>query len=128
MYTKTIVSEMDEDCAYARLVGRAGDVDNYQFISFDIKNLPVSLGRSADICLDKNDSTLSRTHASIDWDATQASFVIKVLSKNGLVVHKKLYPQGSVVRIENGSAIRLGKSRVYIVLPRLESLRDAIEA
>lgn len=107
----------DDGEAFARLVGRAGDFDSYQELCFDVKKLPITLGRTAEICLDKCDSTLSRSHASIDWDATSTSFVIKSLSKNGIVVNRILHPQGSIVSIENGSAIRLGKSRLYFILP-----------
>lgn len=105
--------------SYIRLIGRIGSDDNTsKDHEIYIKEIPAILGRGDNsIHIDDNDTTISRQHIMIDWDDTKSSYYIKCLSKNGIIVDKIKLGKDQEALVDNGSAIRIGTSKLYFTLP-----------
>ena len=87
---------------------------------FYVSILPITIGRMACtkpdfLCIDEFDSTLSRSHMKISYDGT--NFLATCLSKNGLIVDKLRIEKDGVAVLVDGSAIKLGKCRLYFITP-----------
>ena len=128
--------------AFAKLVGK--NVDN-EDVHFDVIALPCKLGRqslegessssssssspstsspsssssssSQTIVLHSSDPQLSRTHAEILWNDSVNKLCIRVCSKNGVTVDKVKYKLDDVIEINQKSAIKIGGTKLYILLP-----------
>ena len=106
--------------AFARLVGRNGPEEDFKEVLFLVDRTPLTLGRmNSDTCVSINsaDTTLSRHHAELSWNASEGVFQIKCLSKNGMVVDRRKVASGQIATLKQHSAIRLGASRLYFQLP-----------
>ena len=118
--------------AYAKLVGRTISKPN-EDKEFLVTDLPCTLGRAmmpgstgGFIVVDQNDNLLSRQHAEIIWLLENKSWGVKCLSKNGFTVDKKRYEKDEIAPLKSGSAIRLGNSRLYFLLPILTSVSQPV--
>ena len=107
--------------AYLKLVGK--NLDDHD-VTFDVVSLPCRLGRlSSDsnsdysIVLHGSDPLISRLHASLYYDESHKKIFIKCHSKNGLMVNKMRYKENDEIELKQNSAIKIGHSKLYVLLP-----------
>lgn len=104
--------------AYARLVGKNFYDNIEEDVSIDVLSIPCNLGRSsADVVINSKDSTISRVHCELLWNQDIGQYQIKCLSKNGMIIDQKRYRSGESANLKQFSAIRIGGSRLYFILP-----------
>jgi len=114
---------MPPDGAYFKLSGflvEEPPLDKRVPKEFYVNTLPLTIGRmdsskSDFLCVDELDSTLSRQHMRIHYDGV--NFVVTCLSKNGIIVDKIRIEKDCVATLRDGSAIKLGKIRLYFITP-----------
>jgi len=125
------------DPGYARLVGRKGGKFVTEALDVMIHHLPATLGKAPDQACGIGGShgdgrmtkhgqfvnlgsmkMLSREHCKIHWDPPQQSFVLDVLSKNGVRVNKKPHSKGSKVLLPHKSRLRIGTFRCFFTIPK----------
>ena len=118
--------------AYAKLVGKSLDNED---VTFDVIALPCKLGRQSPpdtntnsdspsvssqtqtIVLHSSDPQLSRIHAELFWNDYVNKICIRVCSKNGVTVDKVKYKLDDVIELNQKSAIKIGGTKLYILLP-----------
>lgn len=120
---------MAEPKAYAKLWWRDHN-------PFYIQGLKATIGRSShsDILLvrftQEEDKKVSRKHALIYWDESLESFILKCLSKNGMVVNSKFLMQDQEFKLFSKCPILIGDNKFYFLLPKkleeipLQSITD----
>ena len=119
-----------EETAFAKLLGKTGD---NEMIKKFITNYPVKLGRTkedGEECRIQigTSKSISREHAVIDWNPDNGSFEIKCLGKNGITVNQMLYkPDNIPAPLKQHSAIKIGDSRFYFLLPKERPKQTVLE-
>jgi hypothetical protein len=120
-----------EGTAYAKLLGQTGDDD---MITKFITSYPVKLGRTKEEGEEQNriqigtSKSISREHAEIDWNPDTGHFEIKCLGKNGITVNQMLYkPDNVPAKLTQHSAVKIGDSRFYILLPKEKPKQTVLE-
>ena len=120
---------MAEPMAYAKLWWK-----DHQ--AFYIQGLKAAIGRSkhSDILLvrftQEEDKKVSRKHAVIYWDESLESFIVRCLSKNGMVVNSKALIKDQEFRLFSKCPILIGNNKFYFLLPKkleeipLQSITD----
>jgi hypothetical protein len=114
---------MTPDGAYFKLCGflvEEPPMDKRVSKEFFVNVLPITIGRMESskpdiLCIDDLDSTLSRQHMKISYDGTK--YIATCLSKNGITVDKIRVEKDDVAVLNDGSAIKLGKCRLYFITP-----------
>ncbi|KAJ1457474.1 hypothetical protein M885DRAFT_586686 [Pelagophyceae sp. CCMP2097] len=120
----------DEGPVFAKLQGKwiypddgdEGNVDDD--FEASIRSTSVKLGRRRDGDGDSKDflalcaaKSISRHHATIEWDRAASNWRIACVSKNGVVVDKVFYGQHASVPLFHGAAVKIGPLAVYFLLP-----------
>ncbi len=114
---------MAPDGAYFKLNGflvEEPPIDKRVPKEFYVSILPITLGRMESskpdfLCVDEFDSTLSRQHMKISYNGV--NFIATCLSKNGIIVDKARVEKDGTALLHDGSAIKLGKLRLYFITP-----------
>jgi hypothetical protein len=119
---------VDSPCymVFSGMVGPTAQSLAVRELTILIDSLPCTLGRAPNapltptgkhFLIDDGDTTLSREHASISWNAPLGCFEISCLSKNGIVVNNARVKKGETAVIRSNSALRMGAARLYVSLP-----------
>ena len=119
------------ETAFCKLHGKqeSGEV----IVKF-VRAYPVKLGRTKEqegeyghIQIGSSKS-ISRVHAEIDWNGENKCFEIKCLGKNGITVDQMLYkPDNIPAKLKQNSAIKIGGSRFYFLLPKQKPKMPVID-
>ncbi len=125
------MNKPENGTAYCKLHGKE---ENGDIIVKFVRHYPVTLGRTKEqegeyghIQIGSSKS-ISRQHAEIDWNAETKCFEIKCLGKNGITVDQMLYkPDNIPAKLKQTSAIKIGGSRFYFLLPKEKPKMPVIE-
>ncbi|OQR94859.1 hypothetical protein ACHHYP_00878 [Achlya hypogyna] len=110
--------------AYAKLKGMINDDEPYEAV---ITQLPVDLGRGPKVGqapsrIGLGDlMSVSRHHATIDWNTEKGVFELKCVGKNGMYASGKKIEKDQIVTLVPKMPLRIGGARVYF-LPAIKPL------
>ena len=95
--------------------------DGSNITSFDLENVPVSLGRSIDNDIQLSDKYISRNHLML-WGEDDRIFVKDLGSENGTYVNGRQISSGKAVELRKGHSILVGKSLISLSNGKSESV------
>jgi len=114
-----------EPCGYAKLWGKVMNEDFVAYMNKTVCTLgrtlsnrdPEEVGDSQLIEIGSHKS-ISKHHATIEWDEEAKLFKITCFGKNGMVVDNKSYNKSEQVYLKSKSTIGIGRtSYLYFLLP-----------
>jgi len=118
---KTTKVDVPGQGAYVKL--QCFDLDtNEGFVRY-ITDLPCMIGRSGDNKIPggqflelPDKKTVSRRHAEINFNLRRGQFMLKAISKNGVLVNKKYYAEGESTSLQSKDALKMGQVGMYFLV------------